>query len=138
MSQRPLHVHPITIIESHLDTFGHVNNATYLKLFEEARWELFTARGFGLKDVQTNRIGPVILEAHVRFRRELRNRENATIETSLIEYRGKLGRLKQEMRCLDGKVACEAEFVFALWDLEKRKLLAPTPAWSAVFGAQAE
>ena len=26
-----------TILEQHLDTFGHVNNAVYLSLYEEAR-----------------------------------------------------------------------------------------------------
>lgn len=138
MSSPVLHVHPFTIIESHLDTFGHVNNATYLKLFEEARWELFTARGFGLKDVQSSRLGPVILEAHVRFRRELKNREQASIETTLVEYRGKLGRLKQVMKRQDGSLACEAEFVIALWDLDRRKLLNPSPAWSAIFEARSE
>lgn len=133
MSSSVLHVHPVTIVESHLDTFGHVNNATYLKLFEEARWELFTARGFGLKEIQASGVGPVILEAHVRFRRELKNRERAAIETSLVEYRGKLGRLKQCMNRDDGTLACEAQFVIALWDLKRRKLIDPSPEWAAIF-----
>lgn len=133
MNPPVLHVHPVTIVESHLDTFGHVNNATYLRLFEEARWELLTAGGFGLREIQASGTGPVILEAHVRYRRELKNREPATIETSLLEYRGKLGRLRQVMKNAEGLVACDAEFVLALWDLEQRKLLAPTPAWLSLF-----
>ena len=31
----------VKIRESHLDTLGHVNNAVYLVLFEEARWAYF-------------------------------------------------------------------------------------------------
>ena len=31
--------YPLLIKETYLDTFGHVNNATYLTLFEEARWD---------------------------------------------------------------------------------------------------
>ena len=41
-------VYYLIIRESHLDTFGHLNNATYLQLFEEARWDYITNRGFGV------------------------------------------------------------------------------------------
>ena len=43
--------YPVTIKEVYLDTFGHMNNAMYLTLFEEARWEFITQRGFGLKTI---------------------------------------------------------------------------------------
>ena len=33
------------IKEKHLDTFGHVNNATYFELLEEARWDFITNNG---------------------------------------------------------------------------------------------
>ena len=32
-----MHTYKLRIIETHLDMFGHVNNATYLQIFEEAR-----------------------------------------------------------------------------------------------------
>ena len=44
-----------------IDAFGHVNNAVYLTLFEEARWEFVTNRGYGLKQIQEKQQGPVIL-----------------------------------------------------------------------------
>ncbi len=40
----------VLILESHLDTFGHVNNAAYLTLFEESRWDFITKNGYGLKE----------------------------------------------------------------------------------------
>ncbi len=47
-------VYDTQIKEHHLDSFGHVNNATYLSLYEEARWESITENGYGLKEVQVN------------------------------------------------------------------------------------
>ncbi len=40
------HLYPVTIRETHIDSLGHVNNAVYLTLFEEARWEWITAGGY--------------------------------------------------------------------------------------------
>ena len=71
--------YPILIKESDLDTFGHVNNATYLKLFEEARWDLITKNGYGIKTIRETKLGPTILEIKIRFLKELRLREKITI-----------------------------------------------------------
>lgn len=122
------------IIESHLDTFGHVNNATYLQLFEEARWSLITERGYGIPHIQATRRGPVILDVEMRFRREVKNREQVVIETQLLSYKGKISRLRQTMKKSDGASACEALFTMALWDLDERKLILPTEDWLAAIG----
>ena len=45
-------IYPVQIRERHLDTFGHVNNAKYLELYEEARWEIINSRGYDLKQIQ--------------------------------------------------------------------------------------
>lgn len=130
----PPHEYRVFIRESHLDTFGHVNNATYLQLFEEARWDLITARGFGLEEIQKRRIGPVILEANVKFRREVKNRETLTILSSLLDYEGKIGRMSQRAMKADGDLACDATFVIGLWDIDARKLLPPTDEWKRAVG----
>lgn len=41
----PIHEYPVVIREHHLDTFGHVNNAAYLDILEEARWTPSPATG---------------------------------------------------------------------------------------------
>ena len=43
-----VHDYQLVIREQHLDTFGHVNNAKYLEILEEARWDLITGNGYGL------------------------------------------------------------------------------------------
>ncbi len=128
------HLYSLLIVEAHLDTFGHVNNAKYLELFEEARWDLITRGGFGLERIREVRQGPVILEAQVKFRREVKNRERVVIETTLEKYDGKIGALVQRLLKEDGTLACEARFSIALWDIDARKLLLPTPEWKKAIG----
>lgn len=128
--------YPLLIKESHLDTFGHVNNATYLSLLEEARWDLLTKNGFGLKHIQATGIGPTILEIKLNFSKEIRLRENIIIETQITSYEKKIAKLVQKM-IRDGEVCCEAEFTFGLFSLTERKLILPTPEWLRAIGIEA-
>ncbi len=121
--------------EAHLDTFGHVNNATYLQLYEEARWDFITANGFGLERIRRELMGPVILEANVKFKRELINRESITIVSRSSEVvAGKIMTIAQEMRKGDGKIASEALFTVGFMDLKQRKLVAPPDDWLKACG----
>lgn len=124
----------VLIRETHIDSLGHMNNATYLALFEEARWEQITERGFGFKDIQKLHQGPVILDVHLQFLQEVKLRESITITTELIGYKGKVGQLKQKMIKENGAVASEAVFTFGLFDLNTRKLIDPTPEWKKAVG----
>lgn len=127
--------YPRTIKETHLDTFGHVNNAAYLVLFEEARWELITKNGYGLKKIQETGFGPVILEIKIAFLKELRLREQITIETQMISYEKKIGKLAQQM-IRDDQVCCSAEFVIGFFNLRERQLILPTAEWLAAVGIE--
>lgn len=130
----PLHEYEVLIIERHLDTFGHVNNATYLDLFEAARWDWITGNGFGLERIRELQQGPTVLEANLRFKRELKNRQRIVIRTWVESYEGKICVVMQEMRDHAGELCCEGRFVCALFDLRARRLLAPTPDWLAAVG----
>lgn len=129
-----VHDKTITISESHLDSFGHLNNARYLELFEQARWDLITERGFGIEVIRRTGTGPTILEVTVKFLRELAPRETVVIRTELVSYERKVGKIRQQMLKGDGTVACEAIFTFGLFDVERRKLIDPTPEWAFAVG----
>ena len=131
-----VHEYTVFIHEAHLDSFGHVNNAVYLSLLEEARWDLITNRGFGLDEVNKRQIGPTILEVNLKFRREIKNRETIVIRTRLESQAGKISRLKQSMVNSKGEEACAAEFTIALFDMKARKLIAPTPEWKHAIGLE--
>jgi acyl-CoA thioester hydrolase len=124
-----IHQYRTQIRERQLDSFGHVNNAQYLVLFEEARWEMITSRGYGLKDVHENKIGTVILSCAVKFKRELSLREWITIETQLVSIEKKIVTLQHRILKEDGKLAAEAEFTMGCFDLRERKLIQPTEQW---------
>ncbi len=122
--------YPIRILEKHLDTFGHVNNATYLELYEEARWDFIEANGYGLKKIQSTGIGPVILELKLKFKRELKNREEITITSVFKEMKNqKVMVLYQQMLKSDGTVASDLELEVGVFDLKKRSLITPDTGW---------
>lgn len=128
----------VKIKEFHVDSYGHVNNATYLALYEEARWEVITPRGFGFKEIHKMKQGPVILEVNLKFKREIGLRENITITTKLLDYKGKVGQMLQQMIKADGTVASEALFTFGLFDMRERKLIEPTSQWKKALGMDEE
>lgn len=122
-----------TIQQSHLDHFGHMNNAVYLTLFEQARWDIINNNHYGLKEIQEAGVAPTILEIKIRFLREILLNDSIKIETQFISYVGKICKLSQ--RILRGDiVCCTAEFTIALFDLKKRKLVSPTPEWLKAIG----
>jgi thioesterase-3 len=124
----------VLIRETHLDTFGHVNNATYLTLFEEARWEIVSKRGFGLDDIKRTGLGPTLLEVNVKWKREIRNRERIRIRTQVTSATGKVQTLHQVMLNDRNEEVCAADYVIALFDVKARKLVPPTPEWKAAIG----
>jgi acyl-CoA thioester hydrolase len=129
-----VHEYRMLILESHIDTFGHVNNAAYLQILEEARWDLITRNGYGLDEVQRRRIGPIVLEANLRFARELRNRQAVTIRSWLDSHSGKVGKFAQQVLDDAGELCCDAMFTIGLFDLTARKLIRPTPEWVRALG----
>jgi acyl-CoA thioester hydrolase len=124
----------VIIRESHMDTFGHMNNAAYLILFEEARWDFITKNGYGLKKVQELQQGPVVLELSMKFRKEITLLEKIKITLELLDYKGKISHFKQEMIKEDGTVATELTLTFGLFDLKTRRLIDPTPDWKKAIG----
>src|SRR5690606_38810276 len=95
----------VKILEAHLDTFGHVNNAVYLQLYEEARWDFIQASDHGLRRILSEKIGPVVLEVNVKFRKELTNRELITITSKSTSLHGKILTLEQKMIKENGQIA---------------------------------
>src|SRR5207253_8326754 len=95
---------------------------------------LITERGFGIEVIRSTRTGPTILEINIRFFRELGPRDLISIRTEMLSYERKVGKLRQQMVKPDGTVACEAIFTIGLFDVERRKLIEPTPAWRHAIG----
>jgi acyl-CoA thioester hydrolase len=132
----PVYEYEITILERHLDTFGHVNNANYLVMYEEARWDFITKNNLGVKEILANKIGPVLLDLNLVFKSELKNREKIKIiSQARTEMRNKYVMiLDQKMVKEDGKIASTMTLSVGLFDLRERKLIAPTKEWLKALG----
>lgn len=129
--------YPLTILERHLDTFGHVNNATYLEILEEARWDIIAKRGYDIPAIKAKKIGPVILGFTVRFTRELTLRENIRVETQTVSYVKKIATMQQNIYNDAGALCFEATLTMGLMDMTARKLILPTADWLQAIGMAA-
>ncbi len=130
-----MHQFKKSITNIHLDRFQHVNNATYLTLLEEARWDLINLGGYGIEQIQKTGLGPVILEIRISFLKELLLGDEIIIETHLISYDKKIAKMSQNIM-RNGVLCAKAELTFGLFDLQKRQLVLPTPAWLKAIGYQ--
>jgi len=123
------------ILEHHIDTFGHVNNAMYLVLFEEARWQFITDGGYGMERIKETKVGPILVDLRLRFRKEITNREWITIESHCGEIKkGLFMPIVQKIIKENAKVAATLDLTVAMFDLEKRVMTRPTTAWLNAIG----
>ena len=124
------------IKEHHLDTFGHVNNAMYLSLLEEARWELLNAHGFGLQEIRARKMGPVVLACEIKFLKELMLREAITIESEVLSYQKKIAVMRQDILNSQGVPCSQAKLTFGFFDLKARQLILPSDEWLQAIGCR--
>lgn len=98
----------------HTDSFGHVNNARYLELLEEARWQF--AEHHGLVDLLNEKnLGFIIMELNLRFRLPVVVGDTIQIFTSLVSLGSDLGEVVQLIkRKHGGKLAAKSIFTFVL------------------------
>ena len=122
------------VTEDLLDGYGHVNNAKYLKLYEDARWKILEQSNFGEEVVRKNHTGPVILEVTVRFSNELTAGQKIIIETRSRRKGSRLFYFDQVMRDEKGTVYSKAVFTAALFDLKNRKMITPDEKWLNALG----
>ena len=125
----------IKINARHLDVFGHVNNATYLQFYEDARWDFIEKGDFGYERIRKDQIGPVILRLTADFKKELLNQEKIEIKSALEKIQGsKIMSIKQTMIKEDSSVASTLDITMGLMDLSLRKLVTFPDEWMKVFG----
>ncbi len=119
-----------------VDTFGHLNHAVYLEIFEWARWEWAAAEGMGLEEmIAKARIAPAVLHVDLTFLKELRMHEAVRVRTWLQLLEGIKGVVGQEMVKADGAVAARLWLTFTMFHLDRRRAVAVPEALRTVFAA---
>lgn len=132
-----MHSSRFLIYETYLDSFGHMNHAKYLELFEQARWDWMAASGMGTHTILETGIAPVVLNVNVSYRKELLPRQEVTVHCQLASVQNKTLTIEQEMRLPDGTVACSLTLLAGIMDTRARKLITPPADWLKAFGPAA-
>lgn len=98
----------------HTDRFGHVNNARYLELLEEARWQFAEHHGL-IELLNAENLGFIIMELNLRFRLPVFEGDTIQVLTSLVSLGSDLGEVEQSIK-KNGKLACKSMSTFVLID----------------------
>ncbi|MBF0301288.1 MAG: acyl-CoA thioesterase [Oligoflexia bacterium] len=125
-----LDAYKLKITNKHLDVMGHVNHAVYLQIMEDARWNLYDQFGYTKKHIEKEKRGPIVLEMHVKYRKEIITNEIITVKSHGLEYSSILGKISQMILKENGKIAAHAEIIFSYFDLQNRKLIFPSGDWA--------
>lgn len=100
----------------HADSFGHVNNARYLELLEEARWQFAEHHGL-IELLNEQNLGFIIMQMNLRFRLAVVEGDTIQVLTRLVTLGTALGEVEQVIRKEgSGKVAAKSLFHFVLID----------------------
>lgn len=136
MSNAMQYQHTLTIGEEWLDTMGHVNHAHYLSFCEQARWAWAASRQVGREYIERTNIGWVILEANVRYLKELMLHDHITVTCQLAHFKNKLGNIEHQIINQHGQVCAEVVVTFGFFDLQARKLVVPSAELIAAWGIE--
>lgn len=112
------HATEIKVRGYHLDAYGHVNNARWLELLEEARWRwLDEAVDLGAWDRDGR--GIAVLNIDVTYRRPARRHDVVTLISWMSRLGGKACVCRQRAVNRDtGDPLLDAAITFVLFDLQ--------------------
>lgn len=107
----------------HCDFYGHVNNARYLELFEEARWQ-WAESVMDLPAWQAAGFGFVVAGIDIRFRRPAPEGMLLRVRSDIVRLDAKFGVFRQEvLEAEGGRLLAEADVTFAVIDTRTGRAL---------------
>ena len=113
----------ITVRSSHIDMFGHVNNARYIEFLEWDRVQMAADLGVDFMGMVAEGIGPAVVHLEINYRKEASMGDILIIRSQPIEIKnGKVGIIKQTItNKKTGEIICDALVTFVMFDLRQRK-----------------
>lgn len=125
----------LTIYPDECDAFGHLNQASYLALFERARWELL-ARGPGMDVFAEAGVWPAVRRATIDYHAGAWPGDVLEFSTALAGRGRTSFTLRQEAsRTRDGKLVAALETVFVCIDRQERPVEVPAAVLAALTAA---
>ena len=125
----------ITVYPYECDTYGHLNQAAYLTVFERARWEAL-ALGPGSDFFKKLGIWPAVRRASIEYHKPAFPGDRLAVDLRLE----KLGRTsvalsQRAVRVADGTLLAEVQLTFVMIDAAGRPVAVPEEV-AAVFGGR--
>jgi acyl-CoA thioester hydrolase len=128
---------------SDMDFNQHMRNAAYLGASEDCRLRFLAERGFGADELRRRRIGPVVLEDRIVYKKELGLLEPFRVDLMMVAITRDARRMKVRntfQRERDSALAATVESVVLWLDLEVRRPVPPPQelaiAWLTLARAQ--
>jgi thioesterase-3 len=118
-----------TVRSTELDSLGHVNHAKYLEYMEWARFEWLCKAGYTWEELARRQILPVVVNANINYRRELRLMENITIVSTAGKIGNKSFVIRHELYKQNGVLACDADFTMVMMDAKARLAVELPAEW---------
>jgi acyl-CoA thioester hydrolase len=107
-----------------MDFNQHMRNAAYLGAAEDTRMRFLAERGFAMDELRARKIGPVVVEDRLVYRRELKLLQEFRVDLALaaIARDGRRMKLRNTFHGdPDGALAATVESVVLWLDLVKRE-----------------
>tara|TARA_B100001093_G_C26262354_1_gene773311 strand:- start:26 stop:430 length:405 start_codon:yes stop_codon:yes gene_type:complete len=109
--------------QKHTDFNGHVSEAAYLTIANEAIWRVFNSIGLG-QIFLAEKIGPIIFDTHMEFKAKAMEGDKV-----IVHFKAKLSDdCKKNFRDIDiinqnGRIAVKIKSNSAFLDLKKRRVV---------------
>ncbi|MEZ5015136.1 MAG: thioesterase family protein [Chitinophagales bacterium] len=111
-----MHTHSIKVRGFHCDMFGHVNNARYLELLEETRWEWLN-KMTPFEYFEKKNMSFVVVRVAIDYRRPAVLNDVLEISVDIKEITNKSATVHQNViRQGDQKLIAEADVTFVMVD----------------------
>jgi acyl-CoA thioester hydrolase len=121
---------------SDMDFNQHMRNAAYLGASEDCRMRFLAERDFAAGELARRRIGPVLLEDRLVYKKELALLEGFRVELAMAALTRDARRMKVRNtfhRDRDGVLVATVESVVLWLDLDARRPVAPPDDLAAVW-----
>ena len=103
----------------HEDRFGHVNNARYLELLEEARWAHLEERGLDIAFFKAHGVFPVVVRLSISYRRPATAGDVLDVTAEVASAgRRRITIAQRASLATSGEVCVEAELTVVFVDEE--------------------
>lgn len=109
----------------HCDSYGHVNNARYLELLEEARWTALESNDL-IKYFASLGLQFFIVNINISFKKAVMVHDNVEIRTSVHEVKRKTVTFLQQMY-RGTELTTEAFITFVMFDVKTQRAASITP-----------